>query len=73
MDLIITDSFIVLEKDMSKWVSAKSKEELIEKIREKLSHLPGLKLFIQQPVELRFNELLTGVREDVVLSCTVKI
>lgn len=60
-----TDSFIILEKDMSKWVSAKSKEELIEKIREKLSHLPGLNFSFSQPVELRFNELLTGVREDV--------
>lgn len=60
-----TDSFIVLEKDMNKWVSAKSKEELIEKIKSKLSQLPGLNFTFSQPVELRFNELLTGVREDV--------
>jgi len=60
-----TDSFIILEKDLNKWVSAKTKEELIEKIREKLSQLPGLNFTFSQPVELRFNELLTGVREDV--------
>jgi cobalt-zinc-cadmium resistance protein CzcA len=60
-----TDSFIILEKDMNKWVSAKSKEELIEKIKSKLSQLPGLNFTFSQPVELRFNELLTGVREDV--------
>lgn len=60
-----TDSFIILEKDMSKWVSATTKEELIEKIREKVAHLPGLNFTFSQPVELRFNELLTGVREDV--------
>ena len=60
-----TDSFIILEKDKSKWVSAKTKEELIEKIKEEVSKLPGLNFAFSQPVELRFNELLTGVREDV--------
>ena len=60
-----TDSFIILEKDKSKWVSAKTKEELIEKIKEEVSKLPGLNFAFSQPVELRFNELLTGVREDI--------
>ena len=60
-----TDSFIILEKDRSKWVSAKTKNELIEKIKEAVSELPGLNFSFSQPVELRFNELLTGVREDV--------
>ena len=60
-----TDSFIILEKDRSRWTSAKTKEELIEKMKHKLSELPGLNFSFSQPVELRFNELLTGVREDV--------
>nr|WP_308571877.1 CusA/CzcA family heavy metal efflux RND transporter [uncultured Prevotella sp.] len=60
-----TDSFIILEKDRSKWTSAQSKEELISKIKKKLSTLPGLNFSFSQPVELRFNELLTGIREDV--------
>jgi len=60
-----TDCFIILEKDRSKWVSAQTKEELIEKIKQKLSELPGLNFSFSQPVELRFNELLTGVREDI--------
>ncbi len=60
-----TDSFIILEKDMSKWTSAKSKDELIEKMKEKLETLPGLNYSFSQPVALRFNELLTGIREDV--------
>lgn len=64
-----TDSFIILEKDMSKWTSASSKEELIEKMEEKLkAELPGLNFSFSQPVELRFNELLTGVREDVAVT-----
>jgi len=60
-----TDSFIILEKNMSKWKSAKTKEELIKKIKEKLSILPGLNFSFSQPVELRFNELLTGIRENI--------
>ncbi len=60
-----TDCFIILEKDRSKWVSASSKEELIEKMKKKLAQLPGLNFSFSQPVELRFNELLTGVREDI--------
>lgn len=60
-----TDSFIILEKDRSKWKSANSKEELIEKIKAKLETLPGLNFSFSQPVALRFNELLTGIREDV--------
>lgn len=60
-----TDSFIILEKDRSKWTSARSKDELIGKIKEKLETLPGLNFTFSQPVALRFNELLTGIREDV--------
>ena len=60
-----TDSFIILEKDRSKWTSANSKEELIEKMKKKLETLPGLNFSFSQPVALRFNELLTGIREDV--------
>jgi heavy metal efflux system protein len=66
MPIDIADMFIILEKDKIKWTSAKSKEELIKKIKTKLdSELTGVNLVFSQPVELRFNELLTGVREDV--------
>src|SRR3546814_774256 len=63
MPMDIADSYIILEKDKSKWTSADSKEELIEKIQEKISVVPGVNFVFTQPVELRFNELLTGVRE----------
>jgi heavy metal efflux system protein len=66
MPMDIADMFIILEKDVDKWTSAKSKDELIEKIKAKLDdELTGVNLVFSQPVELRFNELLTGVREDV--------
>jgi cobalt-zinc-cadmium resistance protein CzcA len=67
MPMDIADSYIILEKDKSKWTSADSKEELIEKIQEKISVVPGVNFVFTQPVELRFNELLTGVREDVAI------
>ncbi len=66
MPMDIADMFIILEKDMNKWTSAQSKDELIEKIKTSLEReLTGVNLVFSQPVELRFNELLTGVREDV--------
>ena len=66
MPMDIADMFIILQKDMDKWTSAETKEELIAKIKDLLEkELTGVNLVFSQPVELRFNELLTGVREDV--------
>ena len=66
MPMDIADMYIILEKDKSKWVSAESKDELIEKINESLNReFTGINLVFTQPVELRFNELLEGVREDI--------
>lgn len=67
MPMDIIDSFIILEKDIDKWTSAETKAELIEKIQEKLKTIIGANFIFTQPVELRFNELLTGVREDVAI------
>ena len=67
MPMDIADAYIILEKDRDKWVSASSKQELIDKIHEKISVIPGVNYVYTQPVELRFNELLTGVREDVAI------
>ena len=67
MPMDIADSYIILEKDKSKWTTAETKEGLIEKIREKISVISGVNFVFTQPVELRFNELLTGVREDVAI------
>lgn len=64
MPMDIGDSFIIL-KPQSEWVSADDKEELIDKIKETINVIPGVSYEFTQPVEMRFNELLTGVREDV--------
>ncbi|MDP2060541.1 MAG: efflux RND transporter permease subunit, partial [Flavobacteriaceae bacterium] len=64
MPLDIADIFVILTpKDQ--WTQAESKAELIEKVREKVSVLPGINFEFTQPIEMRFNELLTGIREDV--------
>ena len=66
MPMDIADMAIILEKDKTKWTTVSSKDELIAKIKEKLNQeLVGVNLVFSQPVELRFNELITGVREDV--------
>lgn len=66
MPMDIADMYLILNKDKSTWETAATKEGLIKKIKSKLNEeLTGVKLVFSQPVELRFNELLTGVREDV--------
>ncbi|WP_316792364.1 CusA/CzcA family heavy metal efflux RND transporter [Pedobacter frigoris] len=49
------------------WTSAKTKEEMSEKMEEALSLLPGVSIEITQPMQMRFNELMTGVRQDVAI------
>ncbi len=66
MPMDVADMFILLKPE-SQWTSASSKEALIAKIKKAVSVVPGINYQFSQPVELRFNELLTGVREDVAI------
>ncbi|WP_341200450.1 CusA/CzcA family heavy metal efflux RND transporter [Croceibacter atlanticus] len=66
MPMDIADMYIILNKNMDEWTTATTKEGLIDAIRDKLDdELVGVNLVFTQPVELRFNELLEGVREDI--------
>lgn len=56
---------MVILKDKSNWKRASGREELAEKMREALEDLPGVTFGFQQPIQMRFNELMTGVRQDV--------
>lgn len=58
---------IILLKDRKEWTSAHSKEELMEKMEEALSEIPGVTTEFSQPIQMRFNELMTGVRSDVAI------
>lgn len=56
---------IIKLKPRKQWVSARSKEELANKFKEALSVIPGIEYEFTQPIEMRFNELITGVRADI--------
>lgn len=60
------DIMIVL-KDKKEWKSAHSQEELVQKMKQKLSSLLGASFEFSQPIQLRFNELMTGAKADVVI------
>lgn len=54
-------------KPKAEWTSAKTTPELMEKMVETLSAIPGLEAEISQPIQMRNNELLTGIKQDVAI------
>lgn len=66
MSMEETDVIISL-KPRKQWVSAKSKNELADKFEEALAVIPGMEIEFSQPIEMRFNELITGVRADIAI------
>jgi cobalt-zinc-cadmium resistance protein CzcA len=60
-----TGDYIITLKDKHEWTSAKTREELVEKMEEKLVVLAGVKFEFQQPIQMRFNELLSGSKQDI--------
>jgi len=57
---------IINLKKKSEWTSASSFDELSEKMGKAASEVPGVTTSFQFPVQMRFNELMTGARQDVV-------
>ncbi|MBU0696980.1 MAG: CusA/CzcA family heavy metal efflux RND transporter [Bacteroidetes bacterium] len=60
------DMMIIL-KPRKEWTSASSREELVQKMQKSLSVIPNATFSFQQPIQMRFNELLTGAKQDVVI------
>jgi cobalt-zinc-cadmium resistance protein CzcA len=60
------DLMIIL-KDKSEWTSAETRDELAEKMSKALEDIPGVTFSFQQPIQMRFNELMTGAKQDVVI------
>ena len=58
---------IIRLKPKKEWVSATSKDELADKFKEALSVLSDIEVEFTQPIEMRFNELVTGVRADIAI------
>lgn len=65
MPIEASDMMIIL-KDRREWTSAKTYDELAEKMSKELGVIPGVTFSFQYPVAMRFNELMTGARQDVV-------
>lgn len=65
MPVEMTDIIISL-KPRSQWTSASSYDELANKMSKALSEIPGMTSGFQFPVQMRFNELISGARQDVV-------
>ncbi len=65
MPIEAADMMVIL-KPKSEWTSAKTFDELAGRMGTTLSTLPGVSFGFQYPVQMRFNELMTGARQDVV-------
>lgn len=64
MSVELADIMIVM-KEKDEWTSAESREELVARMEEKLSAILGASFDFTQPIQLRFNELMTGSKTDV--------
>lgn len=60
----LTDLFITLHP-REEWTRAETQEELTNLVQEELRDLPGPRLAMSQPIEMRMNEMISGVRSDV--------
>lgn len=59
-----TDMMIIL-KSPDEWTSGRSYEQLADEMMERLEVIPGVFFEKSQPIQMRFNELMTGIRQDV--------
>jgi cobalt-zinc-cadmium resistance protein CzcA len=66
MGVELADFFLTL-KPRAAWTKARTQAELTEKIRAVLHQAPGLKLAFSQPIEMRLNEMIAGVRGDIAI------
>jgi cobalt-zinc-cadmium resistance protein CzcA len=66
MGVNLSDIYVTL-KPKSEWKTAETKEALIEKMVEELEHVPGVNYNITQPIAMRVDELVSGVKSDVAI------
>lgn len=66
MGVNLSDIYVTL-KPRSEWKAAGTKEELVEKMVEELKHVPGVNYNITQPIAMRVDELVSGVKSDVAI------
>jgi cobalt-zinc-cadmium resistance protein CzcA len=59
-----TDVFVML-KPRKQWKTGRDKAELVEALNKDLSQIPGIRMSFSQPIALRVNELISGVKSDL--------
>lgn len=58
---------MILMKPFDEWTSARSRAEMVEKMKEALAPITGAEFNFSQPIQLRFNELMTGAKADIAI------
>ncbi len=66
MPLEAGDIYVIM-KPKSEWTTALTRDEMFEKMEEELNKFPGVMYEFTQPIQMRFNELMTGVRQDIAI------
>ncbi len=64
MGVELSDVFVTL-RSTSKWKRASTQDELVKQMEAELSPLPGMRMIFTQPIEMRVNEMVAGIRADV--------
>jgi len=64
MGLELSDVFITL-KPAEQWRRAATQDELVRRMEEAVAELPGMRVVFTQPIEMRVNEMVAGIRADV--------
>lgn len=64
MGLELSDVFITLHP-RDEWKRAETKDELVKAMQKELEGMPGMRMIFTQPIEMRVNEMLAGIRADV--------
>ncbi|MEZ4930448.1 MAG: CusA/CzcA family heavy metal efflux RND transporter, partial [Chitinophagales bacterium] len=57
--------YAIMMKPKKEWTSASSRKEMFEKMEKSLKEIPGIGYEFSQPIQLRFNELMTGTKADI--------
>ncbi len=64
MGIELSDFFLAL-KPRQQWKKARTQAELVEEMRKLFVRIPGLRVAFSQPIEMRMNELVAGIRSDI--------
>ena len=60
----VSDVFVTL-RDRPRWKKARTQQELVAAMEKSLASLPGMRVIFTQPIEMRMNEMVAGVRSDL--------